>query len=244
MSSPDRHTAASARFVRRACAFACAALLLLASSANAGTVLQFGQEFPGDTVTATDSGGVTTLSTAGNASGGGVSIPVMITNFLGSSVIINAYETFVGVTSSGPASSSGGSIFQNYSGTIEFTSGIGGTGVNYLTAAFSPSSPSSAVGLSGAAGGSEASLQATQPPDNLHITSDFATLGPPSSMAIGLSNVSPTLSIAADGSIASFTAQNAGTFSAATITVIPEPSSLCLGSFAVVFGVLVYRKKR
>jgi len=242
MSTSDQQLALSARILRRCFALACAAMLLLSTSANAGTVLQFGQTNPFDVVTATDNGaGTTTLSSAGNVDGGGVSIPVIITNFLGLSVTIPAFETYVGVTSVGPAVSAFGSVFQNYAGTIEFTSGIGGTGVNFMTATFAPVGGMSATGLSGAAGGSGAALQATQPPDSLTLTSSFAILSPPSAMSIGLSNVTPPLHIAGDGSIGSFVAQNAGTISA---TLIPEPGTLCMGSIAVVLGTLFYRKKR
>ena len=81
------------------------AFLLFGSSADAGgiTVLQFTQFDSVDVVTATKSGGVVTLSSA-NADGGGVSIPVVITNFLGvSGVNILAFETYMNVTSSGSA---------------------------------------------------------------------------------------------------------------------------------------------
>jgi len=257
MSTPDRQLAFSARFLRRCFALACAGLLLLGSSANAGsiTVLEYGQTNPFDVVTATDTGlGTTNLSTAGNPDGLGVSIPVTITNFLGSSVTIPAFETFeqspgiigVGLTSVGSASTFHGSIFQNFMGTIAFTSlPFGSIGnANFLTATFAPVGPMSATGISGGAGGAGAGLGGAQPTDVLTLTSDFAILAPPTGMAIGFSNIAtpPGLHIAADGSIASFTAQNSGTFSATM--VIPEPSSLCLGSFAVVFGVLVYCKKK
>jgi hypothetical protein len=241
MSTSDQRLAFSARFLGRPFAFVCAALLLLSSSAKADTVLQFGQTNPFDIVTATNNGaGTTTLSSAGNVDGANVSIPVEITNFLGVSVLIPAFETYVGVTSIGAASSSHGSDFQNFTGTIEFTSAPGGAGLNYLTATFAPVGGSSAVGLSGADGGTGASLLATRPPDNLTLTSDFALLGPPSSLSIGFSNVSPALHIAG-GSIGSFTAQNAGTISA---SAVPEPGTLCLASCAIVIGALAYGKKR
>jgi len=241
MSTPDQQLAFSARFLRRSVALACAALLLLSSAASAGTVLQFAQTNPADVVTATNTGGTsTTLSTTGNVDGGGVSIPIIITNFLGTpGVNIPAFETYVGVTSTGAAATFGGQIFQPFAGTIEFTSGVGGTGVDYLTVTFSASGASSPL-LSGAAGGGAANLLASSPPNSMVPTSDFAALSPPASMAIAFSNVSPPLGVTGT-SVSSFTGQNAGTISA---TVIPEPSSLCLASFAVVFGVLVYRKKR
>jgi hypothetical protein len=207
-------------------------MLLLGSNANAGTVLQFGQINPHDVVTATDVAGVTTLSTAGNADGAGVSIPVTITNFMGNSgVNIPAFETFVGVTSTGAAMSAFGLDIQSYSGTIIFSSLPGGAGANYLTAVFS-----SIGSLVGADGGNAATLAASQPPASLALTSDFGILTTPTSMAIGLSNVAPALHIAADGSIASFTSQNAGTFSA-----VPEPASMALLGIGM-SGFLAFRR--
>lgn len=246
MSTPDQQLAFSARFLRRSFALACAALLLLllGSSANASsmTVLQFGQTNPFDVITATDSAGVTTLSTAGNPDGGGVSVPVTITNFLGTpGLAIPAFETFVNVMSTGPAT---GSVSQPFSGTIEFTSAPGGAGINFLTATFGPAGGSSPT-LAGTSGGLTANLTASDPPQSLVLTTDpvFSTiLSPPSSMNIAIGNIAPALGTSG-GSIAGFTAQNSGTFSAST-TVIPEPGTLCLASFGVVFGVLVYRKKR
>jgi hypothetical protein len=247
MSTPDQQLAFSARFLRRSFALACAALLLLllGSSANASsmTVLQFGQTNPLDIITATDVAGTTTLSTAGNIDGGLVSVPVTITNFLGTpGLAIPAFETFVGVMSTGPAT---GSVSQPFSGTIEITSGIGGTGLNYLTATFGPGPGGSSPTLAGTSGGFTANLTASDPPQSLVLTTDpiFTTiLSPPSSMNIAIGNITPALGTAG-GSIDSFIAQNSGTFSAST-TVIPEPGTLCLASFGVVFGVLVYRKKR
>jgi hypothetical protein len=244
MQASNQKMACSWRSLRRYFALAFVASLLPCSLTKADTVLQFGQEFPGDTVTATDSGGVTTLSTAGNSDSGGLSILVDVTNFLGMTVLFPAFETFVNVHSIGPASTFHGSIFQNYSGTIEFTSLPGGGGANYLTATFAPVGSSSAVGVSGLGGGSAASLQATQPPDILVLTSDFAKFGLPTSLAIGFSNVSPTLSIAHDGSIASFTAQNAGTLSA-QIGVAPEPSNFLVAGIGALgmIGYGLWRRK-
>jgi len=243
MSTLDHQLAVSARFLRRAFALACVASLLLVSSTNAGTVLQFAQIDPTDIVTATDVAGTTTLTTLGNANGAGVSIPVEITNFLGTPVLIPAFETYVGVTSVGAAGTDIlGNIGQKFSGTIEITSLPGGAGLDYLTAVFTTMTLSPVLG--GATGGTQAQLTAAEPPDSLLLTTDpfFATtFGYPTGMTIGFSNVTPALSIAGDGSIAGFTGQNAGTFSA---PIVPEPGTLCLASFAVVFGLLAYGKKR
>jgi hypothetical protein len=225
MRSSSSSLAILARRPGRFVAFACVVFLLSGSCANAGTVLQFGQFSATDVVTATDSAGVTTLSTAGNADGFFVSIPVTITNFLGvPGLSIPAYETFVGVTSTAPASMFMGLDIQPFAGTIEFTFGPGGIGPNFLTATFA-NVGAATNSLRGSDGGSAATLSAAEPPASVILTSDFALFGPPTSAGIGFSNVSPALAISPDGSIAGFTAQNAGTFSA---TIIPEPASFAL----------------
>jgi hypothetical protein len=195
----------------------------LCSAAQAGTIVQFGQINPADVVTAKVSGSVTSFSTAGNADGGGVSIPVTITNLFGTpGLSIPAFETFVGVSTTGSASSVLGVAVQAVTGTIEITSGIGGTGINYVTATFTnPTLPATVGGL---IGGDQLQLGAAGPPDTLLLTSSLGMLAAPTSMTLGFSNVVPPVAITAN-TLAGFTGQNAGTFAA---TVIPEPASVAL----------------
>jgi len=231
MLRPQRCNARFARRFGRPLAIACVATLLLGAHANAGgvTVLQFGQINPSDVVTATESGGVTTLFTTGNGDGGGTSIPVTITNLLGNSGInIPAFETFVNLSSTNVASGSG-FVMQSYSGTIEFTSGTGGTGLNYLTATFSAST------LFGVGG--SGSLADSQPPNSVAFSSDFGSGFVSPNFSLSFSNISPSLSIV-DGSIASFTAQNSGTFSA---SAVPEPGSFALLGIGTA-GFVVFRR--
>jgi len=228
-----------ARFLRRSAAFACATLLLLGSSANATTVLQFSQEFPTDVITATATGGVTTLATTGNPDGGLVSIPVVVSNFLGSPEPPGfvLFETFAGVHSVGPATSSAGTICQDFTGTVEFTSLPGGAGVNYLTAAFGSMTLFSGSSFS-------ASLNGSEPGDSVVFTSAFASGFSNNALSLSLTLAKPLSidnSVPGSPTVAGFTAQNTGTFRS---TSIPEPGTLCLASFGVVFGMLVYRKKR
>jgi hypothetical protein len=221
----------SARFLGRSFALPCAALLLLTSSTEAGTVLQFAQVNASDDVTATQSGGVTTLSTANNVDGALVSIPVVVSNFNGAPFPpAPVFETFVGVTSTGTATSAGGTISQLFSGVIMFTSGTGGTGTDFLTATFT-----NAV-FSGSA--NAASLNVSAP--NLTFASDLATFGAVTGMSLSFSGITPALGITGN-SVASFTAQNSGTFSA---TNVPEPGTLCLASVALVCGTLAFGRKK
>jgi hypothetical protein len=236
------------RFSRRIFAFICGVLLLSQSATYAGnTVLQYSQVSATDTVTATDNGsGTTTLATTGIDNGGnGVSIYVQITNFLGTTESsMYAYETYVGVTSVGPASIDpfSGNLEQKFTGEIEFTSGVGGAGDNYLTAVFSSLTGSPV--FAGAASGASGTLAAAEPSDSLVLTSQYAPLLSPTGMAIWFSNLSPELNIAGDGSLASFTAQNAGTFSA-TIdpSSVPEPGTLSLESLAIVIATLAHLRQ-
>ena len=227
MSTRHHGLAVLARFMGRSFALACVALLLMTSSTKASTVLQFAQVLATDSITATDTNGVTTLSTPA------ASLPVVVSNFNGTPEPPGfvVFETFVGVHSTDTATSSGGTITQTFSGTIEYTSAPGGLGGNFLTAKFT-----NAI-FQGS--GNSASLTATAP--NVTFTSSMAAFGSDTGMSLAFTGITPPLGITG-GSVASFTAQNAGTFSA---TIVPEPSALCLASFAAVIGTLAaYGKKR
>jgi hypothetical protein len=235
MRSRNLQLARPARLLGRLVVLPSAAMLLLACSTQAGTVLQFAQVTATDTITATEAGGVTTLSTAGNppSNGGPLSIAVTLTNFNGAPAPpIPVFETFVGVTSTDAATTSGGVITQHFSGTIEFTLNPGpasATNPDFLTATFTNAVFS---GLT-----NSASLNISTP--DLTLSSSLATFGPDTGMSIGFSGIAPPLSIT-NGSVASFTAQNSGTFSAA----VPEPSTLGLASFALAIGTLAYGRKK
>ena len=99
--------------------------------------------------------------------------PLTITNFLNTpGLSIPAFETFMGVTSTGSAATLLGVAFQNFTGTIIISSDIGGGGTNFLTATFTDTSNPGLLG--GTIGGTQAQLLATGPPDTLVLTSDFA----------------------------------------------------------------------
>jgi hypothetical protein len=245
MRDPHCELANQGRRMRRSFALACLATILLCSHSQAGTILGFGQTNPADVITLTNNGdGTSTLSTAGNADGGGVSVPILITNLNGAPLLvpIPAFETFVNFTSVGSATSVGGSASQAFNGTVEITSAAGGTGINYLTATFTNLTANMTGALHGALGGSALTFNVSQPPESLVFTSDvIQTLSPPTSLALGFSNVSPSVSIVGS-SLGSATMQSAGTFSA-----VPEPSTLLLSSIAlglIGYGSLWRRRAR
>ena len=221
------------RLLRGAFALGCAAMLLLGSTANAGTILAFGQSNPVDIITATASGTTTTLSSTGNADGGGTSLPVLASNYLGVPFPLGLpmFETLTATSTSAATINGSGTISQDFSGTIEFTSLPGGAGAIYLSATFTD-----AV-FSGK--GASASLNATYP--DLSITVPGITYGSNQGMSIAFSGITPSLSINGSGTVAGFTAQNAGTFSG---TVVPEPSTFCLASCAIAVCALVYGRKK
>jgi hypothetical protein len=192
-------------------------------------------------VTATEGAGTTTLSTTGNSDGGGTSIPVTITNFLGTpGLSIPAFETFVGVMSTGSASSVSGLGVQSFVGVIEITGAVNGGGLNYVTATFTDTSNPGT--LSGTMGGTQAQLTATGPPQSLILTSDFATFAAPTSMTMGFSNVFSSYGITGT-SIGPFTTQNTGTFGA-NIASVPEPATFGMACMGIVFVALALRRRR
>jgi hypothetical protein len=213
---------------------ALAMLILLTSSAKADTVLQFTQSNPTDTLSAIQSGSSTRLSTAGNADGAGVSIPVTIANYNGTpGVNIPAFETFENVKSVGSAVSFAGFVEQEFSGTIVFSVAPGGAGGSYLIATFTDAT------LFGS--GSTLTLQTGT---DSTVSYSYTAPGFISSLykpgfSLSFSNVGPPVSTT-DGTLSSFTAQQTGTFSA---TAIPEPSSLVLSSFPLVVGLLAFVKR-
>jgi hypothetical protein len=233
MSIAGQGLSTIARFVCYSLTLASIAAFTPMGSVKAGTVLQFSQTTATDVVTATESGGTTSLSSAGNIDGNSTSIPVTMSNYGGAPFPPQVvYETFFGVHSVGAASVSSGTISQDFAGTIVFSSGFDGTGTNFLTATFSD-----AV-FSGS--GNSASLNATAPDLSLSAGTGIA-IGSNTGMSLSFSGISPTPLAISGGSIAPFAAQNAGTFSA---TGVPEPSSLCLAAIAAVTGMVVVRGRK
>lgn len=218
----------------RALALATLASLAMATSSSAVTILQFGQQFPTDVVTATTAGGVTTLRTSSALDPN--SIPVLITNIGGVTLgtPLPAFETFTNVVSTGTAVNTAGQIDQLYSGTIAITSGANGTGGNFLTTVFTNAD------LSGPLGGNSASLVGSRPPQGVLFTSNFAQIvpliagNPPENFSLSFSNLTPGLAITG-GTIAGFTAQNTGTFATGT-AVVPEPSGIVMAGMALIGG--------
>jgi len=207
----------------------------MATSTNAAMILSFGISGPGVKAAVASGGTSTTLTTNSAVPGFAGAFPVTITTIgnitLPPILSISAKETFVNVTSTGAATSAGGTISQPFSGTISYLDPTTPT-INYLTATF-------AGVLRGSVGGQTASLTAddTVPGQFVTLTSTDPRVIPfvndPASLEIGLTGLSSPLALTGT-TIASFTTTNeSGNVSS---TFIPEPSSVVMASTAVLAG--------
>src|SRR5215831_11926251 len=93
--------------------------------ASATIVLNFGQVSGSNTITGTPNG--TDTATTINGTNVAINITQDIGGFIGAAILnLNA-------TSIDPAVAVGTSVLQHYSGSWQITSGLGGTGTNYLS---------------------------------------------------------------------------------------------------------------
>jgi len=231
----------------------CVAALALSADARAATILAFAQQTSTDSVVATVSGSTTALSTHGPAASP-LSIPITITQEgTSQNVSVNAFETFyptggvvgtppVGGLTSTTAGNGPPPLQNGFSGTIVISSGLNGTGGNFLTAVI----VNGRLTANGNAGGFDASSGTTNggSPTTVTLTSSDPNIAPLLTAAGGGSNqgaVSLTLvniTPAQTGAgFTSFAAQNTGNFSTLPpVGGVPEPASVISASTAVLVG--------
>lgn len=183
---------------------------MIAPAANAVVVLAFGQTSGSNTITATPNG--TDTATTISGSNVAVNITTDLGGFLGPAIFN------LSATSTDAAVPVGPSVLQHYSGSWQLTSGLGGTGTNYLSGTFTDA-------LFGT--GPSLTLSVGAPPDSITTTSDQVPsidLGDPRSISLAFTNVIPPVAIIGS-TLDGFTAAIAGDFSA---TPVVEPSSLAM----------------
>lgn len=196
------------------------ALALIASVASASTILQF-TESGGFNTPFTITGNGTTASISGNKT---VSVTIdpafCAVAGCGGIPTTDTYVLNLVANSAGPASVVGTTFSEAFSGTFSFTGTGAHAGLNLLTVNFTDL-------LQGSIGGTNPTLQSSQPPDSFSGTSAiFGTLNPPRGFSFGFSNLNPVLALNGTA-VRSGVGDLAGTINA-TASTVPEPASMVL----------------
>ena len=197
------------------------------TTAKAGLILSFAQSGGTNTIT-----GTKTSDTGFTISG--TDVAIQITQIDPSSGLTAPISAFLNVSlaSTAAAGSVAGVIdFQNFSGSVEITSGAGGSGTNYL-------STTTLAGLLLGINASESGTFSNTPGDVTFSTAVFSPLGTPMSLALQFGNMIPSLDLQGN-SLRSFTASVTGSASA----VVPEPASLITAIIGLVATAPMIRRR-
>jgi hypothetical protein len=225
-------------------AVAAVAVSVAAGSANAATILVMGQA-GGPLFTGTNVGNNSPTATLSVTNG-----TVNITELGGVAGSTPAFFNLT-ATSVAPAVTVGTTVLQDFGlGSFSITSGVNGTGVNYLSGTFSLATLSG----SGQSGGTTGSTFAGS---TINYTSDvIANMTTPFAFSFSFTNVSPPFSVVTPNgggtsfavcgptpSICSFTASYSGEFAADQFTRVPVPAALAVFGMGLLgLGVVARRK--
>lgn len=215
---------------------ALAALAMLATSADsrAELILVFGQAGIGSPIVGTNNGAnpATTTITATGAE-------IVITALSPTAGLTTPLVAYLNMTTTSitQAVLVGGEIKQKFAGSLSITSNADGSGINYLSAVFTDSVFGSGTGLTMTASDADGVSAVV-------FTSDVfpaANLNAPRALSLAFTNVMPAASIV-NGSLASFSSNVAGAFSAS----VPEPASVIslATGLGLCGGVMALRRRR
>ncbi|MCW8084736.1 hypothetical protein [Sabulicella glaciei] len=200
------------------------------------TIITWAQDTTEKLITANSIGGATTELM-------GTNVAVTVSGYANG--VATPFSAFLNLnaTSTGAATLVGGDdVRQAFAGTFTITSGMGGTGINYLSGSFSDIALAGSR-VSGPQGGFQASLLATEPSGIVNLTSDqipAANLQDPSAIGFTFTALSQALDICGT-TICHFTASVSGNASASQVAV-PAPAGLALLGLGV-FGLAAVRRK-
>lgn len=191
-------------------------LALSMSSAQAGTVLVFGQDGISNEFTATNNG---SMGFAGGTTLSAVDIKVTITGIANSQPLPGSFPTaffdLIAVSVSNAATDGSGHITEDFSGSFSITSLAGGGGTNYLSGTFHDAIFGNGTGLV---------MTSSGPLGVPTFTSDvIGALFQTRAISLSFTNVTPSAFVTGNETLGAFTSSVSGNFSAA-----PEPTSLVL----------------
>ena len=224
----------------------CIATILVFGTHNpawADLVLTFAQESNANTVTATN-------PTASSTQIQGVDVGVTVTQIHPSAGLATPFHAVLNFTlnSSGAAATAIGIFDQKYTGSFTITSGLGGTGTNFLSGSgitadlVGPTQNALTLALFGTAPGGFSS-------------GVIGPVGIPAGVGLAFGNVSGlptsggnTISLNANGTVNGFSSSVSGIFSASassSASTAPEPTfagMLCVGGIG--WAIRAYRRRR